>query len=313
MARIFVFPGQGSQRPGMGADVAEAFAAAREVFEEVDDALGRNLSRLMREGDGEELTLTQNAQPALMAASVAVLRVVESESGASIGDLCDLVAGHSLGEYTAHVASGTLPLAGTARLLDLRARAMQEAVPPGEGAMAAVIGLEADEVRTLAGEASTAGVCVIGNDNSPGQSVVSGHKEAVDLASELARQRGARRVVPLQVSAPFHCPLMQPAAERMAEALGATAFAPPAVPVVANVTARPETDPETLRRLLVEQVTATVRWRESMSGLGDRDIDAMIELGTGKALCGLMRRIDREVEAVPVEHPDDIERFLKTL
>ncbi len=313
MARIFVFPGQGSQRPGMGAALADAFGAAREVLEEVDDALGRNLSDLMREGEPEELTLTRNAQPALMAASIAVLRVIVSESGRPVDDLCGLVAGHSLGEYTALVASGVLPLSETARLLNLRAGAMQEAVPPGEGAMAAVLGLELDQVAAVVAEASSAGVCVIGNDNSPGQSVISGHRTAVESASDLASGRGAKRIVPLQVSAPFHCPLMQPAAERMAEALDATTFAAPAVPVVTNVTAEPETSPEALRRLLVEQVTATVRWRESMSGLGARDIGSMVELGTGKALCGLMRRIDREIEAVPVETPEDVDRFLNSL
>ena len=313
MTRMFVFPGQGSQRPGMGAALADAFAVSREVFEEVDDALGRHLSRLMREGDADDLTLTSNAQPALMAVSVAVLRVIVSESGQPVQALCRLAAGHSLGEYSALVASGVLGLADTARLLDLRGRAMQEAVPAGEGAMAAVIGLEIDDVTDIAAEASHAGVCVIGNDNAPSQVVVSGKKEAVEVASNLASQRGARRVVPLQVSAPFHSPLMEPAARRMEEALAEVTFATPAVPVVSNVTAMPETAPADMRRLLVEQITAPVRWRESMSGLAEHEIESVAELGTGRTLCGLMRKIDRDIRAVPVETPSDVEALLKAL
>ncbi|MDE0044427.1 MAG: ACP S-malonyltransferase [bacterium] len=313
MTRMFVFPGQGSQRPGMGAALADAFAASREVFEEVDDALGRNLTRLMREGDAEDLMLTSNAQPALMAVSVAVLRVIVSESGQPVAALCRRVAGHSLGEYSALVASGVLGLADTARLLDLRGRAMQEAVPAGEGAMAAVLGLEIDDVTDIAAEASRAGVCVVGNDNAPSQVVVSGKKEAVELASDLASERGAGRVVPLQVSAPFHSPLMEPAARRMEEALAAVTFATPAVPVVSNVTARPETAPSDMRRLLVDQVTARVRWRESMSGLADHGVVSMAELGAGRTLCGLMRKIDRDIKAVPVETPGDVETFLNAL
>lgn len=313
MTRMFVFPGQGSQRPGMGTALADAFAASREVFEEVDDALGRHLTRLMREGDSDDLTLTNNAQPALMAVSVAVLRVIVSESGQPVAALCRLAAGHSLGEYSALVASGVLGLADTARLLDLRGRAMQEAVPAGEGAMAAVLGLEIDDVIDIAAEASRAGVCVVGNDNAPSQIVVSGKKEAVELASELASQRGAGRVVPLQVSAPFHSPLMEPAARRMEEALAAVTFATPAVPVVSNVTARPETAPTDMRRLLVDQITARVRWRESMSGLADHGVMSVTELGAGRTLCGLMRKIDRDIKAVPVETPDDVEAFLNSL
>ena len=313
MTRMFVFPGQGSQRPGMGAALADAFAVSREVFEEVDDALGRHLSRLMREGDADDLTLTHNAQPALMAVSVAVLRVIVSESGQQVPALCRLTAGHSLGEYSALVASGVLALADTARLLDLRGRAMQEAVPAGDGAMAAVIGLEIDDVTGIAAEASHAGVCVVGNDNAPSQVVVSGKKEAVEAASGLARQRGAGRVVPLQVSAPFHSPLMEPAARRMEEALAAVTFATPAVPVVSNVTARPETAPADMRRLLVDQITARVRWRESMSGLADHGVVSVAELGTGRTLCGLMRKIDRDIKAVAVETPRDVEAFLGAL
>ena len=313
MTCMFVFPGQGSQRPGMGAALADAFAVSREVFEEVDDALGRHLTRLMREGDADDLTLTSNAQPALMAVSVAVLRVIVSESGQPVSALCRLAAGHSLGEYSALVASGVLGLADTARLLDLRGRAMQEAVPAGEGAMAAVLGLEIDDVIDVAAEASRAGVCVVGNDNAPSQVVVSGKKEAVELASDLASERGAGRVVPLKVSAPFHSPLMEPAARRMEEALAEVTFATPMVPVVSNVTARPETAPTDMRRLLVDQITARVRWRESMSGLADHGVVSVAELGAGRTLCGLMRKIDRDIKAVPVESPDDVEAFLNAL
>ncbi len=308
-----MFPGQGSQQPGMGAALADAFGAAREVLEEVDDALGRNLSRLMREGPHDELTMTRNAQPALMAASMAVLGVLIKESGRPVDALCSMAAGHSLGEYSALVASGVLPLADAARLLDLRARAMQEAVPVGEGAMAAVLGLDLGEVSGIVDEASAHGVCAIGNDNAPGQVVVSGAAGAVGTASTLARERGARRIVPLQVSAPFHCPLMEPAGRRMAEALESVAFAVPAVPVITNVQARPENEPHSLRRLLVEQVTATVRWREGMTGLGDRGIETAAEIGTGRALTGLMRRIDRDIGTVAVETPADVEAFLGTL
>ncbi len=313
MTRMFVFPGQGSQHPGMGTALADAFAVSREVFEEVDDALGRHLSRLMREGDADDLTLTGNAQPALMAVSVAVLRVIVSESGRPVQALCRLAAGHSLGEYSALVASGVLGLADTARLLDLRGRAMQEAVPAGEGAMAAVVGLEIDDVTDIAAEASRVGVCVVGNDNAPSQVVVSGKKEAVEEASNLALRRGAGRIVPLQVSAPFHSPLMEPAARRMEEALAAVTFATPAVPVVSNVTARPETSPTDMRRLLVEQITARVRWRESMSGLAEHEVESVAELGTGRTLCGLMRKIDRNIRAAPVETPSDVEAFLAAL
>ena len=313
MTRMFVFPGQGSQRPGMGGALADAFAASREVFEEVDDALGRNLSRLMREGDADELTLTSNAQPALMAVSVAVVRIIVSESGQTVPALCRLAAGHSLGEYSALVASGVLGLADTARLLELRGRAMQEAVPAGDGAMAAVLGLEIDDVTDIASEASRAGVCVVGNDNAPSQAVVSGKREAVELASDLARGRGASRVVPLPVSAPFHSPLMEPAARRMEEALAGLTFATPAVPVVSNVTARPETVPDDMRRLLVDQITARVRWRESMSRLADHGIDSVAEIGAGRTLCGLMRKIDRDIRAVSVETPDDVDSFLAGL
>lgn len=313
ISRVLVFPGQGSQRPGMGTELAEAFSAAREVFEEVDDALGRNLSRIMREGPEDEITLTRHAQPALMASSVAVLRVLQAESGRPVEDMCAMVAGHSLGEYSALVAAGALPLDVTARLLHLRGVAMQDAVPVGDGAMAAILGLPIEDVRAVTEQASGSGVCAIANDNSPGQVVVSGSAAAVETASGLAKAGGAKRVLPLPVSAPFHCSLMQPAAERMEEALEETAISVPAVPVVANVTAAPETSPETFRRLLVEQVTATVRWRESMEGLRERGIGTVAELGTGKVLSGLVRRIDGDLEGVAVETPAEVEALLATL
>ena len=312
MSRAFVFPGQGSQKVGMGGELADAFPAAREVFEEVDDALEHKLFRLMREGPLDELTLTANAQPALMASSIAVLKVLESESGQALDHMVAMVAGHSLGEYSALVAAGALPLAETARLLRLRGDAMQAAVPAGEGAMAAILGLELDEVQAVVAEAAATGVCAVANDNSPGQVVISGAKEAVEKASKLATERGAKRAMLLPVSAPFHCPLMQPAAERMAEALDKTVIAAPAVPVMANVTAAPVSVPQTIRELLVEQVTATVRWREGVLAMKDHDIATLVELGTGKVLSGLTRRIDRDLEALSVETPAEVEAVLKT-
>jgi [acyl-carrier-protein] S-malonyltransferase len=312
MSRAFVFPGQGSQKVGMGGELADAFPAAREVFEEVDDALEHKLFRLMREGPLDELTLTANAQPALMASSIAVLKVLESESGQALDRMVAMVAGHSLGEYSALVAAGALPLAETARLLRLRGDAMQAAVPAGEGAMAAILGLELDEVQAVVADAAAIGVCAVANDNSPGQVVISGAKEAVEKASKLATERGAKRAMLLPVSAPFHCPLMQPAAERMAEALDKTVIAAPAVPVMANVTAAPVSVPQTIRELLVEQVTATVRWREGVLAMKDHDIATLVELGTGKVLSGLTRRIDRDLEALSVETPAEVEAVLKT-
>lgn len=313
MTRIFVFPGQGSQRPGMGVELAEAFGTARDLFEEVNDALGEDLFGLMRDGPEDQLRLTENAQPALMASSIAVLRVLEAESGRTIGEMATMVAGHSLGEYSALVAAGALPVDVTARLLRLRGQAMQDAVAVGEGAMAAVLGLEVDAITAIAAEASSVGVCAVANDNSPGQVVVSGAVAAVERAAELAKEKGAKRAMMLPVSAPFHCPMMQPAAERMAAALETTTLAPPSVPVITNVTAAPESVPETLRAHLVEQVTGTVRWRESIAGLQGHNVGTVVELGTGKVLSGLVRRIDRELEAISVETPADVEAFLKTL
>nr|MDQ2860970.1 ACP S-malonyltransferase [Pseudomonadota bacterium] len=285
MSLAFLFPGQGSQAVGMGAELAGAFAAARAVFEEVDDALGQKLARLMREGPIEELTLTENAQPALMAVSLAVMRVLEGDFGIGV-ERAAFVAGHSLGEYSALAAARSIGVADTARLLKLRGQAMQRAVPVGEGAMASLIGPKSDvalaEAAALAG--SDAGVCVVANDNNAGNVVISGAAAAVDLAIEKAKELGARAVL-LNVSAPFHCPLMAPAAEEMARALEEAAIRPPRAPLVANVTARPTLDPELIRRLLVDQVTSRVRWRESMEWMAEEGgVDRFAEVGSGKVL-----------------------------
>ena len=314
MSLAFTFPGQGSQAVGMGAELAEAFASAREVFQEVDDALGQKLSKLMREGPIEDLTLTENAQPALMAVSLAVVRTLKSEYGVDITRAA-FVAGHSLGEYSALAAAEAIGLAETARLLKLRGQAMQRAVPVGQGAMASLIGPKADVA--LAEEAAKAGsavgVCVVANDNNAGNVVISGDKAAVDLAIEKAKELGAR-AVPLNVSAPFHCPLMQPAADEMAEALAGAEIAAPKAPVVANVTARPILEPETIRRLLVEQVTGRVRWRESVIWMAsDGGVTRFVELGSGKVLTGIVKRINPDVEALALNAPADLEAFAKSL
>jgi [acyl-carrier-protein] S-malonyltransferase len=315
----FIFPGQGSQSVGMGRDLAEAFPAAREVFQEVDDTLGENLSRLIFEGPPETLTLTENAQPALMAHSLAVLRVLEREGGFAIGDKAVLVAGHSLGEYSALAAAGSFTLAQAARLLRLRGQAMQRAVPPGEGAMAALLGCELDLARQIcdaaAADPETGKRQVIdpANDNGGGQMVVSGHKAAVDRAIELAKGHGVRRAMLLPVSAPFHCALMSPAADAMAEALEASPPGPPLVPLISNVSAGKVTDPAEITRLLVAQVTGTVRWRESVLAMGTLGVDSFIELGAGKVLSGLLRRVLPDAAAVSVGTPADIELLLKTL
>lgn len=313
MTRAFVFPGQGSQAVGMGRELAEAFPAAREVFEEVDDALGQRLFHLMTEGPEADLTLTENAQPALMAVSMAVARVLERDGGVKIGEAASFVAGHSLGEYSALAAAGAFSLADAARLLKLRGRAMQEATPVGVGAMAALLGLDLAAAQEVAAEAAQGQVCVAANDNAPGQVVVSGHREAVERAIALASQRGAKRAVLLPVSAPFHCPLMQPAADRMAEALEKTAIAPPAAPVVSNVLAEAVSEPSRIRRLLVEQVTGAVRWRESVLYMKGQGVETLVELGAGKVLSGLAKRIDGDLKAISVQGPADIEAFLKTL
>lgn len=316
MARAFVFPGQGSQAVGMGRALAGAFAAARLVLEEVDDALGQRLSRLMAEGPEAELTLTENAQPALMAVSMAALRAMESEGGFRLPDKAAFVAGHSLGEYSALAAAGALSLADAARLLKRRGRAMQRAVPVGEGAMAALLGLDRDAAEAVVAAAREGGpredAIDVANDNAPGQVVVSGHKAAVERAVAIAAERGSRRSVMLPVSAPFHCGLMRPAAEEMKEALADTAIAMPAVPLVANVTAAPVSDPETIRRLLVEQVTGMVRWRESVLAMKAAGVAELIEIGAGKVLTGLTKRIDRDLKGQAAGTPEEVEAVLKT-
>ena len=311
MKAAFVFPGQGSHSVGMGKLLAEAMPAARQVFEEVDDALGQNLAKLMFEGPEGELTLTENAQPALMAVSVATVRVLADEGGLEVPTAAAFVAGHSLGEYSALAAADALRLADVARLLKRRGLAMQRAVPVGEGAMAALLGIDLEVAVEVAAEASAEGVCVTANDNAPGQTVVSGARAAVERAIEIAGTRGARRSKLLPVSAPFHCPLMQPAADEMAEALGGVEIAPPRVPVIANVTAAAVSDPETIRALLVDQITAMVRWRESVLYLKAQGVDTLVELGAGKVLTGLTRRIDRELDGIAVHEPGDVEALLK--
>lgn len=313
MTRAFTFPGQGSQAVGMGKELAEAFPAAREVFEEVNEALGQNLSQLMWEGPGEELTLTENAQPALMAVSMAAMRVLEKEGGFALSDKAAYVAGHSLGEYSALAAAGTFTLADTARLLKTRGQAMQKAVPVGEGAMAAVLGLDFEEAKAVAEAAAEGDVCQAANDNAPGQVVLSGSKAAVDRAILLAKEKGAKRAMALDVSAPFHCALMQPAADAMAEALGNVTMRAPVVPLVANVTASAVEDPEEIRKLLVAQVTGMVRWRESVAYLAGKNVGQLVEVGSGKVLSGLAKRIAKEVETANVGTPADVEAFLKGL
>ncbi len=312
MSWSYVFPGQGSQAVGMGKELAAAFTEAREIFQEVDDALGQHLSKLMFEGPADELTLTENAQPALMAVSMAVVRVLEKQAGIAIRKTARYVAGHSLGEYSALAAASSLSLADTARLLKTRGRAMQKAVPVGEGAMAALLGLDVDDAQKVASDASGNGlICAAANDNAPGQVVVSGHKAAVERAIELAKAKGAKRAMLLPVSAPFHCPLMKPAADVMAEALAKVTIAAPVVPVIANVTAGTVIDPDEIRRLLVEQVTGMVRWRESVHLMKEAGVDTLIELGAGKVLTGLTKRIDGDLTGISVGTPADIEEFAK--
>ncbi len=309
--RAFVFPGQGSQKVGMGKVLADAFISAREVFEEVDEALSQRLSRIIFEGPEDELKLTENAQPALMAASLAVIRTLNDEGGFDIAKSVAFVAGHSLGEYSALAAAGTFTLADTARLLKIRGQAMQKAVPVGEGAMAAILSLELEQVEEITGQVD--GVCTVANDNSPGQVVVSGTLKAVELAIEEAGKRGARRCVMLPVSAPFHCPLMAPAGEAMKDALDEASMTVPAVPLVANVSAARTSDLGEIRRLLVEQVTGRVRWRESVLYMRDQGVGEIVEVGTGNVLSGLNRRIDRDLSSRSISAPEDIEAFLKSL
>ncbi len=314
MSLAFIFPGQGSQAVGMGAELAEAFASAREVFQEVDDALGQKLFKLMKEGPEADLTLTENAQPALMAVSLAVSRTLEKEFGVAI-EKAAFVAGHSLGEYAALAAAGAISLSDTARLLKLRGQAMQRAVPVGAGAMASLIGPKTDVALAEAAAAAGAevGVCVVANDNNNGNVVISGDRAGVDRAIEKAKELGAR-AIPLNVSAPFHCPLMQPAADEMAEALSMATIIAPRAPLVANVTARPTLDPEAIRRMLVEQVTGRVRWRESMEWMaGAGGVTRFAEAGSGKVLSGMAKRIAPDAEASPLNTPADLEAFAASL
>jgi [acyl-carrier-protein] S-malonyltransferase len=314
----FIFPGQGSQAVGMGRDLAAAFPVAREVFQEVDDTLGQKLSKLMFEGPGEELILTENTQPALMAHSLAVLRVLEKEAGITIPNKAFVVAGHSLGEYTALAAAGAFSIADAARLLKLRGQSMQRAVPAGEGAMAALLGADMDQAQAICAEAAPlpdaegSEVVQPANDNGGGQVVISGHRGAVERAIEIAKAKGIKRAMLLPVSAPFHCSLMAPAADAMAEALDKTAPRTPAVPVVANVSAQRESDPDRIRSLLVQQVTATVRWRESVAAMTEMGVDRFVELGTGKVLTGLIKRIAPDAAGIAAGTPADIEAVLKS-
>lgn len=311
MARAFLFPGQGAQTIGMGQALAEAYPAAKAVFDEVDAALGEKLSELIWSGEQEALTLTQNAQPALMATSLAALAALEAE-GVGI-DKADYVAGHSLGEYSALAAAGTLSVGDAARLLRVRGLAMQKAVPVGRGAMAALLGLDFEAVTEVAAEAAQGEVCQAANDNDPGQVVVSGEKAAVERAVEIAKAKGAKRAILLPVSAPFHCALMQPAAVVMSEALAGVAFRAPKVPLVANVVAEAVTDPDRIRDLLVEQVTHSVRWRESVAWMAEQGVTETWEIGAGKALSGMVRRIVREIEVRAVGTPEDVTAAAESL
>lgn len=307
MSKAFVFPGQGAQTIGMGRALADAFPAAKAVFEEVDDALGENLSGLIWEGEQDALTLTQNAQPALMATSLAAMRALETQ-GVSIDDAA-FVAGHSLGEYSALAAAGALSISDTAKLLRTRGAAMQEAVPVGVGAMAAILGLDFEAVQAVASEAAQGEVCQAANDNDPSQVVVSGHLGAVERAVEIAKGKGAKRAMLLPVSAPFHCALMEPAARVMAEALAEVEIKRPNVPLVANVRAEAISDPDMIRTLLVEQVTGSVRWRESVGYMAAQGVDTIWEIGAGKALSGMIRRIERSIACSAVGTPEDIEKL----
>jgi [acyl-carrier-protein] S-malonyltransferase len=314
MTRAFLFPGQGSQKVGMGKELADAFGPARLVFEEVDDALSQKLSKLMWEGPEADLTLTENAQPAIMAASIAIVRILEQDMGLDVARHAHLVAGHSLGEYSALCAAGAFSLGDTARLLRTRGQAMQSAVPVGEGGMTVLIGAEIEQAEEVAKEAAAAGgVCVVANDNAPGQVVLSGTLDALGRAAEIAKAKGIKRAMPLAVSAPFHSPLMKPAAERMAEELGRVTIRPLAVPVLANVTAAEASNPDHVRQLLVEQVTGRVRWRESMLALKGLTVDSTVEFGGNKVLTGMVKRIDKELANVTLDTPADLEAFGKTL
>lgn len=312
MSTAFIFPGQGSQYIGMGKELYDAYPESRAVFEQVDESLSQNLSKIMFEGPEDELNLTENTQPALMAVSMAAIAALKTQ-GVELSDHCSYVAGHSLGEYSALTAAGTLNIEDTAKLLKLRGQSMQKAVPVGIGAMAAILGLELEDVQQIAKDASGDETCQAANDNSVGQVVISGHKSAVEKAIELAQEKGAKKAVMLPVSAPFHCDLMAPAADTMREALAEATFNAPAVPVVANVTAQAEEDPDRLRDLLVDQITGMVRWRESVLWMGQNGVDTMIEIGAGKVLSGLVRRIDREISCEPVGTPEQIDALVQKL
>jgi [acyl-carrier-protein] S-malonyltransferase len=309
MSIAFICPGQGSQSVGMGKALADAFEPARQVFDEVDAALGERLSDIVWNGTAEALTLTENAQPALMAVSLAVMRVLEAEAGVDLKRDASFVAGHSLGEYSALAAAGALSVGDTARLLRIRGRAMQKAVPVGTGAMAALLGLDFEQAVAVAAEAAQAEICEAANDNGGGQVVVSGHKAAVERAVELAKAKGARRAMMLPVSAPFHCALMRPAAEAMAEALAKVAVRPPVVPLVANVSARPVSEPADIVRGLVEQVTGTVRWRESVAFMANAGVTTFYEIGAGRVLSGLVKRIADGATGIAIGTPDDVVTF----
>ncbi len=313
MTRAFVFPGQGSQYVGMGKELATAFTEAKDVFARVDEALSQNLSRLMFEGPETDLNLTENTQPALMAVSVAVAEVLKKQGGIDVTESCAFMAGHSLGEYSALTAAGVIKLEDTARLLKLRGSAMQRAVPVGIGAMAAILGLGWDDVVKLAKDAALNQVCQAANDNSDGQVVISGHKDAINRAIALATERGAKRALLLPVSAPFHCSLMAPAAEEMKPALANTTFLKPASPIVTNVTAASENDPEKLKTLLIEQITGTVRWRESVQYMKAKGVSEAYELGAGKVLSGLIRRIEKDIACDSIEAPAQIEALIGKL
>jgi [acyl-carrier-protein] S-malonyltransferase len=310
--RAFLFPGQGSQAVGMGAALAEASRSARDIFAEVDEALGQNLFRLMREGPEDELKLTENAQPAIMAHSIAVFAALAKEGGVELAKAAQFVAGHSLGEYSALCAAGSFDLATTAKLLKLRGQAMQAAVPVGQGAMCALLGADVAMARRIAEAAAQGEVCTVANDNDPGQVVLSGDKAAIDRAVEIAKEMGAKRAVLLPVSAPFHCPLMQPAAEAMRDALSYVVLATPAVPLYANVTARPEADPDTIRNQLVEQVTGMVRWRESIANMFEAGVNGFVEIG-GKVLGPMVKRIAPEANVTSVLTIEDVEALAKEI
>lgn len=314
MGRALTFPGQGSQAVGMGQALAEAFPAAKELFLEVDDALNQHLSRLMWNGPEAELTQTENAQPALMAVSLAVMRVLERDGKFDWARHATFVAGHSLGEYSALAAAGAFSVAQTARLLKARGLAMRNAAPPGVSGMAALLGADFAQAEEVTKEASQGNeVCVVANDNAPGQIVISGHKAALERAAEIAKTKGIKRLMMLPVAAAFHSPLMAPAAREMEDRLGKETIAPPRVPVISNVSINPESDPNTIRRLLVEQVTGRVRWRETIAGLRDRGITSAVEVGAGKVLTTMAKRIDKDLPATSIETPQEVEAFTKTL